>query len=139
MSASSMLALHGTKPSVLSPQAIIQTAQADMRRKARNAKLKSERERFKKEGKALDMLDRMEPYGFWRKHVLDAKSATDLVRIASERRQEVIEKLEFWEVECRTLPPHVDRPKCPFSGETMRLYDDADALSAAFMAATNAA
>ena len=135
MSASSMLAIHGTKPSTLSPQAIIQTAQADMRRKARNAKLKSERERFKKEKKAMDMLDKAEPYGFWRKHVLEAKDAVDLLRIAVERRQEVITKLEFWECECRTLPPDVERPKCPFSGETIRLYDNADALWAAAHAA----
>ena len=133
-----MLALHGTKPSSLSPQAIVQTAEADMRRKARNSKLKAERDRFRKEGKAMDMLDKAEPYGFWRRHVLDAKDARDLIRIAHERRQEVISKIEFWECECRTLPPDADRPNCPFSGETIRLYDDSGALAAAFVAVANA-
>lgn len=66
-----LLAEHGTELMVLKPTILVQAAQADLKRKQRNADRGERRSQFQGEG--------YEPYAFHRAHVRKAIDARDLI------------------------------------------------------------
>lgn len=115
------LAIHGTAACALTPNAIIQAAESDLRAKDLNARIRAERKRPKHQQTSLAD-EPLRPYALG--HVVDyAATPADLIKKAIDSRASVLclgqvggERIEA-------------QRKLPLS--TLRVYQDADLLAAA--------
>lgn len=125
-----MLILHGTEPVMLTPNAMIQCAELDLRKRGRNAKIRADRALRKQKGHSLDDLDRTEPHAFHNNHVKGATTAASLIEVAISAQPTIMNKLTMWEDFNRELPEARRKP-CGFRPDTIRIYKNLDLLKEA--------
>lgn len=132
-----VLVMHGTQPSNLSPQAIVQTAEADLKRKKKNERIRAERKREKVEKGFIATDETIAPLAFLEADVKAATSVRELIASAIHSRNAFMAKVEMYFEACKMFArDEIDtKPRAP-NATTVEIYKDLARLEAALKLAS---